>query len=163
MRSLFYALCALLLFVAPLANGQGANDPLKKPHIWRKLASEPTNVALWQAYFGKDIFEFSDVEHEQWSAWRKELLKAREGGDAADRQRASDVYKYGQLQDPYYQNLISNLHGNFVMIEDYFSEQFKFYNQTYTFYSDKYPKGNFNRETWISEQEQRLTVLQKQQ
>lgn len=174
MKSLKVFLFSLLLLPFCLA-AQGKesepleSDPLKKPFIWKQLKSNPSNEALWIAYFGKDLFDFSDKEYENFTAWKNQLIKERDR-DIKPIKNKTEVVKrkyyeqvYGKIKDPYYQNLITNISSNFLMIEEYFYEQFSFYNNDYTFYSDKYPKGKYDKEQWISEQEKMLEKIRSEQ
>jgi len=159
----------IYLLITPLYLCAQDKDPLDKPLIWKQLQANPSNEALWMAYFGKDLFDLSDEEYENFTDWKNNLIQARESFNNHEVKKVlvkkQEYYKnvYGNIKDPYYQNLISNITSNFLMIEEYFQEQYDFYNVEYIFYSKKYPKGDFDREQWISEQEKKLEHMRSQQ
>ncbi len=168
-----FKLFILVGVLAPfIALGQVSSkvvDPLNKPDVWKKLEANPMHEALWIAYFGKDLFDFSDQEYNQFMQWKQQLIAQRKLGPektGGTQQKAKVEYYekiYGKIRDPYYQNLISNIHSNFLMIEEYFQEQFDFYGQVYVPYTEKHPRENFDKEQWIAEQEKTLTQLRNQQ
>ena len=164
----FFLVCLVLVPLTLYAQGK-EHDPLHKPQIWKRLQANPSNEALWIAYFGKDLFDLSDKEYENFTDWKNQLIQARDNVakpvTKKQETKKNEYYNsvYGKIKDPYYQNLISNINSNFLMIEEYFHEQYDFYNAVYVFYSDKHPKGNFDKEQWISEQEKKLEELRSQQ
>lgn len=59
---------------APLAaQGDSANDPLKKPKVWDLLLDSPADSSLWASYVGKPWVTMTYVEKENIGRWRQGL------------------------------------------------------------------------------------------
>ncbi len=78
-----YLAAALRLFLAVVlvlglqnaASAQvGVDDPLKKPEIWKKLVSNPTDTTLWTKYCGKPRSKMSIKQLEEVNMWKQELM-----------------------------------------------------------------------------------------
>ena len=154
----------LFISIAPAVAGQTVNDPLKKPTIWKRLVDDPKNDNLWQSYFGKDLFELTSDESRNYKKWKSDLVIAKRNKEQAETNKLLDKYKSGDsyvAKSPYLQKLMSNISKNFMLIEDYFDEEFDRYGASYEFYEDKYPKGEYNKVQWIEEHEKKLITLSK--
>jgi hypothetical protein len=147
------AICLALWMLAGLpAQAQGElKDPLGKPEIWKQLVTNPKDARLWSAYFGKDLFELTKEEGANFRAWRTQLIAALD----ADAPTPSMQFD----EDATLNQLTNNIAKNFMLIEDYFSSEFKKLGTDYVAFSDKYPDGNYNKVVWVEEQEQRLKKL----
>ncbi|MGB0523255.1 MAG: hypothetical protein ACPGJS_09860 [Flammeovirgaceae bacterium] len=156
----------MLLSVSTIANGQGAElkDPLKKPDVWKRLESDPKNDHLWQSYFGKDLFELTPEEGKNYHIWQAYLVQTKKKKELAEERALIKKYtsKNYLPQSAYLRKMMSNISKNFMLIEDYFDEEFAKVGGSYTFYEEKHPKGDFNRVLWIELQENELIKLRKQ-
>ena len=162
----------MILTTSSIARGQESKpdsvettvykDPLKKPEIWKKLTIDPKNDGLWKAYFGKDLFELDKEEGSNYREWKGELVHTLKAKQEAAREKLLAKYRTEKsyvAQSPYLQKLMSNISSNFMLIEDFFSEEFSRVGAEYTFYEDKYPKGDFNKIEWIEQNEKKLIEL----
>lgn len=59
--------------------------------------------------------------------------------------------------------LKKNILLNFVVIEELYEEEFQKLGVTYVWYEDKYPKGRYNKQTWILEKEDELRQLKEKE
>lgn len=57
--------------------------------------------------------------------------------------------------------LKKNILVNFVMIEEVYEEEFNKLGVDYVWYEDKYPKGKYNKQTWVQEKEEELRKLKE--
>lgn len=53
----------------------GADDPLKKPNIWKFLKDHPSDSAMWSSYYDKPLICLNSSEQKQLRACQEELLK----------------------------------------------------------------------------------------
>lgn len=161
MRSLFNYFsiksCLIIIIMSisflplSLAHSQGLpKDPLGKPDLWKQLIAHPKNDKLWSDYFGKDLFELTKEEGMQFRTWRSQLIAALD----------APVNKTPNFdEDATLNQLTNNISKNFMLIEDYFSSEFKRLGSSYTTFSEKYPNGNYNKVVWVEEHELQLKNL----
>ena len=138
------------------------NDPLKKPDTWKRLIEDPKNDNLWHSYFGKDLFELTATESRDYKLWKSQLILAQRKKQEEEREKLLDKFKTEEsyvAKSPYLRNLMSNISKNFMLIEDFFDDEFSKHGAKYDFYEDKYPKGDFNKISWIEENEKKLIEL----
>ncbi|MGB0523366.1 MAG: hypothetical protein ACPGJS_10430 [Flammeovirgaceae bacterium] len=57
------------------------------------------------------------------------------------------------------QRLKKNIAVNFVVIEELYEEEFEKLGVKYVWYEDRYPKGRYNKQSWIHEKEEELKQL----
>lgn len=155
----------MFLSVSSVANGQvtAVKDPLKKPTVWKKLETDPKNDNLWQTYFGKDLFELTPEEGQNYHVWQAFLVQAKKKRELEEEQKLLKKYaqKDYQPQSAYLRKMMGNVSKNFMLIEDYFDDEFQRAGGTYTFYEEKHPKGEFNRVLWVELQESELIKLKE--
>jgi hypothetical protein len=69
---------ALIIFFAiPCFAQTGAvsiKDPLKQPDVWAKLASNPTDSALWVSYYGKEWKAMAKEDTDKITIWKQSLM-----------------------------------------------------------------------------------------
>ncbi len=158
--------CGLFFSNTSVAIGQSsvAKDPLKKPAVWKQLESYPKNDNLWKAYFGKDLFELNSDEGKNYRLWRAFLISEKTKQEETERNKILATYRTEKsyvAKSPYLQRLMSNINRNFMLIEDFFDEEFDSNGATYEFYEDKYPDGKFSKISWIELNEKKLIELTK--
>jgi hypothetical protein len=137
------------------------SDPLKKPEIWGKLSSQPTDSKLWSQYMGKDLFDLSSDEISNLQKWRAELISKNEQSLIKEQLA---VQKMGlrdarTITESQYLLLLSDVNGNFVIIEDYFAFRFKSIGVPYKFYAESHTDNKYSKSLWVAEQEARLIEL----
>jgi hypothetical protein len=59
------------------------------------------------------------------------------------------------------EELKNNVFENFFIIEDYYSEAFAEFGETYVPYNKKYPKGGYSEAQWIADQDKKLKELKR--
>ncbi|MFT5617201.1 MAG: hypothetical protein ACI85I_000417 [Arenicella sp.] len=158
--------CGLVFSTSSVAIGQSsvAKDPLKKPSIWKQLQTYPKNDNLWKSYFGKDLFELNAAEGKNYRLWRSFLIAEKHKQEEIARKKMMAIYhtKTSYIaKSPYLQRLMSNVKMNFMLIEDFFDEEFENNGETYEFYEDKFPDGKFSKIMWIAQNEKKLIELTK--
>lgn len=155
----------MMFSVSTIANGQGADlkDPLKKPEVWKKLEIDPKNDNLWQSYFGKDLFELTPEEGKNYHVWQAHLVQAKKRKEKEEEDALIKKYTKKEYlpQSNYLRKMMSNISKNFMLIEDYFDDEFEKAGGSYIFYEEKHPKGDLNRVLWIELQENELIKLKR--
>ncbi len=135
------------------------NDPLKKPHIWAKLAEKPHDSKLWGQYLGKDLFELSSDETKNLQNWREELIK-KNNSDKLNEEKAIIQLKEPKSFTPDdFRKLCEDVTGNFIIIEDYLTLKFRSLGMAYQKYNELYPEGGYSKSLWLTEQENKLLEL----
>lgn len=164
-RILLIIAIGLFFSTASEAIGQSTtNDPLKKPAIWNRLKDYPKSDNLWKAYFGKDLFELDSDEGKNYRLWRAFLISEKTKQEEEERAKILSNYRTEEsyvAKSPYLQRLMSNINRNFMLIEDFFDEEFDNHGESYEFYEDKHPDGKFNKITWIEQNEKKLIEITK--
>jgi len=152
-----YSLLMAMLFVACPALAQAQqklNDPLNKPDLWARIKQDPQNDRVWAAYFGKkDWADLEDDENDSLRRWKKALLEELQPTKVDHEKMRYYAEKEKELTN-YIQKmevLKSNVSKNFVIIEELFELTFDELGLTYTFYSEKYPDGDYNMVRWVEE------------
>jgi len=140
-------------------------DVMKNPVVWAKLKTDYHNDNLWAQYFGTDVFNLTKEQNQYIERW-KSILQNQEILDAEEAQLKRQQLRHGSqtntatsASERHYQSLLNNIAQNFVMIEDYFTEEFAKYGSVYHTYQEKYPTGNYDKFRWIQEQEKKLKEL----
>lgn len=163
------------------------DDPLKKPALWEKLVKEPSNRELWAKYFGKPLEKLSYEENEKLSLWSQVLTLRSimaeevviESTDDEEEAVESDV-AYGidgkeviVMDQADFDNLTqmvmsekqevaelkSNIHENFVILEDLFRDIFKEHGEEYVSYEEAHPDGKFPVVRWVEQTEKKIQDL----
>jgi hypothetical protein len=163
------------------------NDPLKKPAIWGKLVKEPSNRTLWAEYFGKPLEKLSYEENEKLSLWSQVLTLRSimaeevviESTEDEEEPVESDV-AYGAdgkevivMDQADFDNLAqmvmaekqevaelkSNIHENFVILEDLFRDIFEEHGVEYVSYDEAHPDGKFPVIRWVEQTEKKIQEL----
>ncbi|MEH0155007.1 hypothetical protein V6R21_12750 [Limibacter armeniacum] len=142
------------------------NDPFMKPELWAKLKTQPDNDYFWKLYFGKDLFDLPEDQYKIYEGLRQKLIKEENKRRAAvkkkiiERKIAEEAETNNRFaSDPIYQDLVSNISKNFVMIEMYFTDKFEEAGSEYVSYFDMYPNNDYNKIQWVDEHEHRLGEL----
>jgi hypothetical protein len=158
--------CGLVFSSSSVAIGQSSvsEDPLKKPTVWKQLKNYPKNDNLWKSYFGKNLFELNPDEGKKYRLWRAALISEKHKREEIARRKILANYQTKTsyvAKSPYLQRLMSNINRNFMLIEDFFDEEFDTNGATYEFYEDKHPDGKFSKITWVEQNEKKLIELTK--
>lgn len=156
--------CILLFLVSSVAYSQDditKEDPLLNLKVWEQLVEKPNNDALWEVYFGKDLFSLDKNENEKYELWKTKLNEAKKKREEEMRmkilaRRNSGKQQYNEFD---YEVIVKNPLKNFGLIEDHFKKEFKKYNLSYLSYNDKHPEGTYNKISWIEDQEKKLKEL----
>lgn len=139
------------------------DDPFSKPTLWARLKTTPEDDDLWQKYFGKDLFELSEEEYTYYEQLRNKLIQDNiEWVEEVESKKNIRLQKQRNViskEDPYYLSLLENITRNFAMIELYFYDEFEKYNSEYVTYEEVYPNGDYNKRTWVTENDKRLKEL----
>lgn len=145
--------------------GKNAQDPLNKPKIWDKLKADPDDDNLWQAYFGKDLFNLSKEEMGNFKLWKQRLQDEFATNEATNESRKLNSRAEAQAAAyaSEFKRLMENVNRNFMMIEEYFTEKFAQHGEKYITYREKYPDGKYNKTLWVEQQEKRLLELVRRQ
>ena len=88
-----------------------------------------------------------------------EIEAEKERLDKEMRVYVQELKNYMTEESTTMQRLKKNIAVNFVMIEELYEEEFEKLGMKYTWYEDKYPKGRYNKQTWIHEKEEELKQL----
>ncbi len=152
-----------LFMYAPMFAQDKETDPLNKPAIWEKLASSPTDSKLWASYLGKDLFDLSSDEVANLQKWRAHLINKNLSEEQKQQSLVNSriIGSAKVLTEAQYQSLLSDVIGNFVIIEDYFAEKFKALGYTYKTYESVHPDKTYSKILWVVEQEDLLIELAK--
>ena len=161
-------------------------DPLNHPQVWAKLLKTPSDFTLWNDYIGKEWGEMSKVEKTEVIAWRRHLLAGKtftkketqitgmpEEHLEETEVIIQEVIKVEQLnaqeiraleaimleEEHEMTQLTTNISSNFIVIEDLYDEIFKELGHNYVFYSEKHPKGNYSKTSWVEEQEKNVKKI----
>lgn len=172
----------LLMFFALCAQAQFIDDPLKKPAQWEKVRKNPTDIETWANYYGKKWILMTPAEQQQIMEWKHQLIlqdiadkeaivTSAENPAAASPQVSSstelpakalqDVEAFIREEKKGLNELRSNIHENFVILEDMYRDIFKELGVTYIDYEKKHPKGDYSRVKWIEEQEAQIKILKE--
>ncbi|WP_448517835.1 hypothetical protein [Rhodoflexus sp.] len=165
------------------AQAQFIDDPLKKPAQWTKVRQNPDDLETWCNYYGKKWVLMSQTEQQQILEWKHQLLLQ----DIADKEAiitsasantstvsaaklpaSSDLPRAiadmeGMIREEHkgLNELRSNVHENFVILEDMYRDIFKELGVTYIPYEKRYPNGDYSRIKWIEEQEAQIKMLKE--
>lgn len=183
-----FVLVFCVLSVTSAFAQEEVNDPLKKPAVWEKLVKAPANRALWAEYFGKPLEKLSYEENEKLSLWSQVLtlrsIMAEEvviesTGDDDEEPVESDV-AYGAdgkevivMDQADFDNLAqmvmsekqevaelkTNIHENFVILEDLFRDIFKEHGKEYVSYDEAHPDGKFPIVRWVEQTEKKIQEM----
>lgn len=173
-------LCLFLMLSSLGAQAQFIDDPLKKPVQWEKVRQNPADLETWANYYGKKWILMSPAEQQQVMEWKhqfilqdiadKEAIVTSAENPTANEARASSELPTKAIQDMEafireekkgLGDLRSNIHENFVILEDMYRDIFKELGVTYIAYEKKYPKGDYSRVKWIEEQEAQIKTLKE--
>jgi hypothetical protein len=172
--------CFLLMLSSFGAQAQFIDDPLKKPAQWEKVRQNPADLETWANYYGKKWILMSPAEQQQVMEWKhqfilqdiadKEAIVTSSENPTTNEVRASSELPARAIQDMEafmreekkgLNELRSNIHENFVILEDMYKDIFKELGVTYIAYEKKHPKGDYSRVKWIEEQEAQIKILKE--
>lgn len=174
-----------------VAQSRWVNDPYKKPEVWAKLKKNPHNSLAWAEYNGNGWKELSHQEQltiKLWmqSLWREKLASGEELPEAPpekieapkipekdDRFKEllkkpkvvrflNDLQEVMLAEPEEMDELKMNVFENFLIIEEYFSEAFEEYGETYASFAETYPDGGGSEIQWVEAQEKKLRKLKAQ-
>ncbi len=155
------------LMSAQTASTESTNDPLSKPEIWSKLEENPYSDNLWSKYFGMDLFTLSKEDYINYNTWKAKLVAVK---NAKNEEMELELMKKREdyiaerynrkLNESDFEELSQNVHKNFDIIEQYFSEQFELYGEKYKSYEEAHPEKEYNKMKWVEENEEALFNLQ---
>jgi hypothetical protein len=133
-----------------------------------KVERKFDNEDLWVQYFGTDHFNLTDEQTNYINVWRKKF-RDEYNATMEDIEMKKIAIKHAGApgivseKEKEYSNLIKNINQNFMVIEDYFNEEFANVGAKYTFYKDKHPDGAMDKSKWVEAQEKTLATLKAQQ
>ncbi|WP_157637851.1 hypothetical protein [Flexithrix dorotheae] len=149
------------------ASTETTNDPLSKPEIWSKLEENPYSDDLWSKYFGMDLFTLSKEDYINYNTWKAKLVAVK---NAKNEERELELMKKREeyiakrynrkLNESDFEELSQNVHKNFDIIEQYFSEQYELYGEKYKTYEETHPDKKYNKMKWVEENEEALINFQ---
>lgn len=175
-------LCLLLLLFSFVAQAQFVDDPLKKPEQWAKVRQAPHDLEAWANYYGKKWILMTPAEQQQIMEWKHQLLLqeiadkeaivtsmekptvASSGASSSSELPAkalADMEAFIREEQKGLAELRSNIHENFVILEDMYRDIFKELGVTYIPYDKKHPNGDYSRVKWIEEQEAQIKMLKE--
>ena len=172
--------CLLSVFTAFSVQAQFIDDPLKKPAQWEKVRQNPTDLEAWANYYGKKWTLMTPTEQQQVMEWKhqlilqdiadKEAIVTSAENPTANKSLTSSEIPVKAVQDMEafiredkkgLDELRSNIHENFVILEDMYRDIFKELGVTYIPYEQKHPKGDYSRVKWIEEHEAQIKILKE--
>ncbi|MCS7005892.1 MAG: hypothetical protein NZM38_11280 [Cytophagales bacterium] len=158
--------CYIKQFVWAQTLNMDKSDVLKKPEMWAKIRQDYHNDKLWAQYFATDVFNLTKEQLAYIERWKgifhqEEILEAEEAQLKLQQLRQGSATSQNSASERYFQSLVNNIAQNFVMIEDYFNEEFKKYGGIYHYYQEKYPNGNYDKHRWVQEHEKKLRELKE--
>jgi hypothetical protein len=188
----FSIICLIaLLAVAQIneakAQDDTANDPLKKPNIWKQLKENPSDLKLWESYAGKPWEQMTQKQQSDINAWRQDLMMQQlenddivitssvekdknEGSNeviALSKMEMEDLtvedMKNAELlimqENDDVVELKQNIDQNFILLEDMYQDMFAEYGLEYVSYFEEHPNGSYPKTSWVKEQEDRLNKV----
>ena len=75
-KKLLYILTPLWLSVSVFSTVLAGDDPLNKPHIWKKLVGAPDDEVLWSRYLSKPWVAMSPAEKAKIAEWKSLISRS---------------------------------------------------------------------------------------
>lgn len=154
-----------------MAQEKEIHDPLKKPHIWRKLVDTPDDRGLWAEYMGKGWKEMTDEDKRYINKWIKAIVMEAESKINYDDYVATKFNSMDELltwermimeESNRISELKSNVSANFLLIEDMFKEIFEELDRDYKTYDEVHADGNYRQLKWVENHENKITYIKEQ-
>lgn len=172
MKSAIFLLCFSALFLFSFCGSAQdfatvIEDPMGKPEIWKILEQNPNDDAQWEVYFEKDLFSMTKEEYKNFEDLKLHLIKKyqeRKDQEELELMKKKEAYlskRYRSISDETYRDLTQNIHKNFPIIEEYFTERFEELGDQYVPFAEVYPNGDYNKSKWVDEQEEKLKELKE--
>lgn len=178
-----FLLCLLLTLSVSAVQAQFIDDPLKKPAQWAKVRQNPDDLEAWANYYGKKWILMTPAEQQQVMEWKHQLIlqeiadkeaivtaaenpasKSANNNTVSSELPAkaiADMEAFIRDEQKGLTELRSNIHENFVILEDMYRDIFKELGATYIPYEQRYPNGDYSRTKWIEEQEAKIKLLKE--
>ncbi len=159
-------------------------DPNQKPQIWAYLKKNPHDSIAWARYNGMPWSKLTPelrvrTKLIMQTLWGRLKVEQKSNPIKTDTQTPKEDFteilrrpavrsfiaelEEVMLSEPLeMEELKENPFENFFIIEEYYTEAFKEFSETYMSYNQKYPQGGFSEARWIEEHDKKLRALKKQ-
>ncbi|GEM_PF-5700423 len=146
-------------------------DPLKKPHLWRKLVDTPDNQSLWAEYMGKDWKDMTEEDKRYISRWRKAIVENNapkvdyESFVSTKFNSMEELLTWERMmmeESHRVTELKTNIAANFLLIEDTFVDLFEELDRGYRRYDQVHKDGKYNQIKWVEDHENRINYIKEQ-
>lgn len=133
---------------------------------------EKTQIAFWKQKFGQKAEkthssdESSEFSDDFWADAPEPETSKRQRNEREEMEQAQYLKQLESmmLMEPSALSFLkSNIKANFVVIEDTYNEAFGELGVSYTYYANRYPKGNYSQDLWVREKDAELRALKRKE